>query len=233
MLHGRVTRCTEDELLVLPDHFRTSTSIPGFLSTNRRVLTLGALAVAGLLTSIPSLPARADAFLPAVEVVPAQSLAPALDAVSAPIARDAFGISTYSVVQWPVPATTPVSSGFGYRECDGCTTDHKGTDFNPGGGYPIQSIADGVVTDAGWDSTGYGFMVTVEHVIDGQTVTSLYAHMLEGSIAVSVGQTISRGEVLGLVGSTGEATGAHLHFGLLFGDEFVDPYPWLLEHANA
>jgi murein DD-endopeptidase MepM/ murein hydrolase activator NlpD len=203
------------------------------LSANRRLLTLGALTAAGLLTSIPSLPARADAFASVVAAVPVQTIAPTLDAVAVPVARDAFGISTYSVVQWPVPAGTPVSSGFGYRDCDGCTTDHTGTDFNPGNGYPVQSIADGVVTAAGWDSTGYGYMVTVEHVVDGQTVSSLYAHMQDGSIAVGVGESISRGRQLGLVGSTGEATGAHLHFGLIFGDELVDPYPWLLDHVNA
>ena len=204
----------------------------GFFNANRRLLVVTAIAATGLLTSIPSLPAAAEALLnpPPAPVVLQSYTAPA--GYEAPVVRDSFGISTYSVVQWPVPAGTPISSGFGIRECDGCATDHKGTDFNPGGGYPIQVIADGTVVSAGWDSTGYGYMVVVQHNIDGQNVQSLYAHMLDGSIAVAPGQQVKRGEVLGLVGSTGESTGAHLHLGVLLDGEFVDPYPWLLAHVN-
>jgi len=119
------------------------------------------------------------------------------------------------------------------RECDDCPTDHTGTDFNPGSGYPIQVVSDGVVTEAGYDSTGYGNKVVVQHVIDGQVVTTLYAHMLDGSIGVSVGQAVPRGTVLGLVGSTGISTGAHLHLGVIIDGAFIDPYPWLLAHVNV
>ena len=194
---------------------------------------IGAIAACGMLTSVPSLPAEADAFLgTSAAAIPLQAYtAPA--GVDAPVARDAFAISSYSVVQWPVPAGTPISSGFGYRECDGCATNHTGTDFNPGSGYPIQAVADGVVTEAGYDSTGYGNKVVVQHVIDGQVVSTLYAHMLDGSIAVSVGQTVPRGTVLGLVGSTGISTGAHLHLGVIVDGIFIDPYPWLLAHVNV
>ncbi|CAN5310724.1 hypothetical protein BH09ACT5_BH09ACT5_00610 [soil metagenome] len=203
-------------------------------TAHRRLLVLGAIAACGVLTSIPSLPVEANAFLgiSADAKVPLQSYtAPA--ALEAPVKRDAFDITAYSVVQWPVPAGTPISSGFGYRECDGCETNHTGTDFNPGAGYPIQVVSDGVVTEAGWDSTGYGYKVVVQHVIDGQIVSTLYAHMLEGSIAVSAGQTVARGTVLGLVGSTGESTGAHLHFSVIIDGTMVDPYPWLLAHVNV
>jgi murein DD-endopeptidase MepM/ murein hydrolase activator NlpD len=206
----------------------------GFLNANRRLLAVSAIAASGLLTSIPSLPAEADAFLgiTAEAEVPLQSFtAPGGPDLLAE--RDAFAISSYSVVQWPVPASTPISSGFGYRECDGCATDHTGTDFNPGSGYPIQVVADGVVTEAGWDATGYGYRVVVQHVIDGQLVSTLYAHMLDDSIAVAVGQTVPRGTVLGLVGSTGESTGAHLHLSVILDGTMVDPYPWLLAHVNV
>lgn len=208
--------------------------LAGFLRANRRLLVLGAIAASGLLTSIPSLPAQADALLgiSAKVEAPSQSFT-APDVQEAPVERDAFAISSYSVVQWPVPAGTPISSGFGIRECDGCATDHTGTDFNPGSGYPIQAIADGVVTEAGWDSTGYGNKVVVQHVIDGQPVSTLYAHMQEDSIAVAVGQTVPRGTVLGLVGSTGVSTGAHLHLSVIIDGVMVDPYPWLLAHVNV
>lgn len=211
----------------------TEPRLVGFFNANRRLLVVTAIAATGLLTSSPSLPAAAEALQnpPPAPIVLQSFTAPA--GFEAPVVRDAFGISTYSVVQWPVPFGTPISSGFGIRECDGCATDHKGTDFNPGSGYPIQVIADGTVVSAGWDATGYGYMVVVQHNIDGQNVQSLYAHMLDGSIAVTVGQQVKRGEVLGLVGSTGESTGAHLHLGILLDGTFVDPYPWLLAHVNV
>jgi murein DD-endopeptidase MepM/ murein hydrolase activator NlpD len=75
--------------------------------------------------------------------------------------------------------------------------------------------------------------VIVRHVIDGETVLSLYGHMQAGSDTVSVGDTITRGEVLGLVGSTGQSTGPHLHFGIQIGDGLIDPYPWMLQHVNS
>ncbi len=207
--------------------------LAAFISTNKRILVVGAIAASGLLTSVPSIPAAASTlFAPTADAeLPGQTFtAPAV--MEAPVERDAFGISTYSVVQWPVPADTPISSGFGFRECDGCSTNHTGTDFNPGSGYPIQVVADGIVTAAGWDSTGYGNMVTVQHVIDGQVVSTLYAHMQDDSITVAVGQAVTRGTVLGLVGQTGEATGPHLHFSVILDGTMIDPYPWLLTHVN-
>jgi murein DD-endopeptidase MepM/ murein hydrolase activator NlpD len=132
-----------------------------------------------------------------------------------------------------VPVSTPISSGFGLRDCDGCSTDHTGTDFNPGSGFPVQSISTGVVTEAGWDSTGYGNKVVIQHVVDGQVVSSLYAHLQDESIGVSVGDVVSRGQQLGLVGSTGQSTGAHLHFGIIIDGVMIDPYPWLLARVNS
>ena len=193
---------------------------------------LAAIAGIGLLTSIPSLPPGAFAVHPAPGAVQSQSLTTSA-ATIAPPGRDTFAISTFSVVQWPVPVSTPVSSGFGFRNCDGCPALHNGLDVNPGSGYPIRSISAGLVTEAGWDSTGYGNRVIVQHVIDGRTVSSLYAHMRDGSIAVSVGETVTRGQRMGLVGSTGVSTGAHLHLGILQDGEFIDPYRWLVEHVNV
>lgn len=205
----------------------------GFLNANRRLLVLGAIAASGLLTSVPAQSAEADAYLASADAAPPGQTFTAPAILEAPVQRDAFSISSYSVVQWPVPVGTPVSSGFGYRECDGCATNHTGTDFNPGNGAPVQVVSDGVVTEAGWDSTGYGNKVVVQHVIDGQVVSTLYAHMQDGSIAVSVGQTVTRGTVLGLVGQTGEATGPHLHFSVIIDGTMVDPYPWLVAHVNV
>lgn len=116
-----------------------------------------------------------------------------------------------------------ITSGFGPR--DGRM--HEGTDLAPAVGTPIYSIADGVVIQAS-AAGAYGNHVTVEHVIDGQMVTSLYAHMAPGTMAVSVGDQVSIGQYLGGVGATGNAQGAHLHFEIRPGGEVaVDPYAWL------
>ncbi|WP_309615573.1 M23 family metallopeptidase [Salinibacterium sp.] len=208
---------------------------PGFIGvirSHRRSLVLAAIASAGLLTSIPSLPPGAFASEDAAAAAQGQSLTTSAGFDALPT-RDGFAMSTFSVVQWPVPASAPISSGFGLRECDGCSTDHTGTDFNPGAGYPIQAISAGIVTEAGWDSTGYGNRVVVQHVIDGTVVSSLYAHLQDDSIAVSIGDTVARGQLLGLVGSTGQSTGAHLHLSIIVGGEMIDPYPWLVEHVNS
>ncbi len=50
---------------------------------------------------------------------------------------------------------------------------------------------------------------------------------------VAVGQTVTRGQQLGLVGSTGQSTGPHLHFGIQIGDTLIDPLPWLTQHVNS
>lgn len=204
----------------------------GFLNANRRALALGAIAACGLLTSIQSLPANAEIVLAEAEQsVPMQRFT-SPNIVQLPVVRDGFGVTMYSVVQWPVPSTTTITSGFGYRWCAGCTTDHTGIDFTPGDGFPVQAIANGVVTAAGY-AADYGVNVTVQHEIDGQIVSSLYAHMQEGSMNLSIGDIVARGDLLGLVGDSGLSTGAHLHLAIIIGDAMVDPHGWLLAHANA
>lgn len=140
-------------------------------------------------------------------------------------------------IQWPFPRYVPIASGFGPRPapCNGCSSFHDGLDFLPGAGAPIGAIAAGVVTIVGQDTGGYasyGTRVVIEHVINGQKVESLYAHMIAGSPTVAVGQTVTVGQTLGLVGSTGASTGAHLHLGISLGGTFVDPYAWLMANAN-
>jgi murein DD-endopeptidase MepM/ murein hydrolase activator NlpD len=113
---------------------------------------------------------------------------------------------------------------------------HHGVDFNPGEGYPIQSIADGVVTTVSNGNAGnysaLGWYVTVSHVINGEKIESTYAHMLSGSIQVKLGQKVRVGDILGQVGSTGASTGAHLHFQLVVDSVMVDPWPWLVANAK-
>jgi murein DD-endopeptidase MepM/ murein hydrolase activator NlpD len=106
--------------------------------------------------------------------------------------------------------------------------------MNPGQGTPIGAIADGVVSSVtAHDDGGLGVHVMIDHVVAGENVTSTYGHMLAGSAAVSVGQTVSAGQLIGKVGSTGQSTGPHLHLELhLNGVTAIDPYGWLTEHAG-
>ena len=217
-------------LAVPPTHPARPHGILRVIRSQHRVLMLAAIAVIGVLSSLPSAPLAA--FAVDGETVRVQALTTSPATRAAP-QRDGFAISTFSVVQWSVLVSTPISSGFGFRDCDGCSTDHTGTDFNPGSGFPVQAISTGVVTEAGWDSTGYGNKVVVQHVIDGQVVTSLYAHLQDKSVAVTAGDTVVRGQQLALVGSTGQSTGAHLHLSIIVDGAMIDPYPWLVAHVNS
>jgi murein DD-endopeptidase MepM/ murein hydrolase activator NlpD len=201
----------------------------GALHANRGLIAFGAFAAIAAFTGLPAAAAALTPPPPALAVaqtleVPAYALQPIIE-------RDAFGITTYSVVQWPVAAGSEITSYYGYRSCAGCSTDHLGIDFTPGAGTPVQAIADGVVVEAVYEGV-YGVHVIIEHVINGQSLRTLYAHLQDGSMAVAVGQQVPRGTVVGAVGSTGQSTGPHLHFGVMIGEDYVDPYPWLLANVN-
>ena len=134
-----------------------------------------------------------------------------------------------SAVQWPFITGVPISSTFGYRTrpCPSCSSDHAGLDMTPGIGTPIQAMADGVVTTATERGGAYGVYVVIRHEIDGQVVESVYAHMREGSLALTPGQTVRVGQLVGRVGNSGRSTGAHLHFEVRVGGEPVDPLVWI------
>ncbi|MFB9310601.1 murein DD-endopeptidase MepM/ murein hydrolase activator NlpD [Agromyces hippuratus] len=138
-------------------------------------------------------------------------------------------IDTNAIV-WPVQNPGKRSGGYGPRSapCSGCSTFHDGVDFTPGNGTPVMSIADGVVVLATENGGGLGVNVEVQHNIGGELITSSYAHMQYGSIAVAVGQQVTAGQQLGLVGTTGQSTGPHLHLEM-FGSDGVrfDGVAWL------
>lgn len=141
---------------------------------------------------------------------------------------DTFSNDPNSPIQWPFPVGAPISSWFGYRDCEGCPTFHKGIDINPGRGTPIQAVADGVVTEVGADEGGYGTYVIITHQIDGEVIGSRYAHMVEGSSPLALGDVVTVGALVGQVGNSGLSTGAHLHFEILLdGDTPTDPYAWM------
>ena len=132
-----------------------------------------------------------------------------------------------AAIQWPFMVGVGMSSGFGQR----WGRMHEGIDFVPGEGAPIQAIADGTVRIATEQGGGYGVTVYIDHMIDGQIVTSHYAHMQYGSLRVKAGQTVKVGDIVGLTGNTGHSFGAHLHFEIIINGTHIDPLPWL--RANA
>lgn len=148
-----------------------------------------------------------------------------------------LGISNYSnffvndpnaAIQWPFAVGVPITYGFGMRS----GRMHEGADFVPGQGAEIQAIAAGTVRTATSSGGGYGVEVVIDHIIDGQLISSRYAHMLYGSIKVAEGQHVEAGTILGETGDTGHSFGAHTHFEILAGgDTAIDPIEWL--RANA
>lgn len=143
---------------------------------------------------------------------------------SAPIPsveRDGFWFPT---MVWPVDSIE-ISSGFGYREaaCRLCSSDHRGIDFTPGFGSNIYSVMDGVVIGSG-NMDSYGSAVIIEHPNGWRT---LYAHMVPGSIAVAVGDSVYQGQTIGLVGDSGVSTGPHLHFEIIIDGVQKNPLPIL------
>ncbi|WP_144411230.1 M23 family metallopeptidase [Curtobacterium sp. MR_MD2014] len=133
-------------------------------------------------------------------------------------------ITTGSDVVRPVAGTIPTAGGFGGRQvagCGACSTNHHGLDFAAASGTPVVAAMPGRVVSAG-PLGGYGNQVLLAHPDGTQT---RYGHL--SRIDVLPGQTLSAGEQLGAVGSTGVSTGPHLHFEVIVGGTPIDPAPWL------
>jgi murein DD-endopeptidase MepM/ murein hydrolase activator NlpD len=123
----------------------------------------------------------------------------------------------------PVPGDVDLTSGFGYR-IDPFTRGpamHTGLDFRAEHGAPVRAGGAGQVVAAEY-AGGYGNMVEIDH---GNGVTTRYAHL--SAIAVSAGETVAAGAVLGRAGSTGRSTGPHLHYETRIDGEAVDPQRFL------
>ena len=115
---------------------------------------------------------------------------------------------------WPLPGRYKISSLFGGRidPINGRRDNHTGTDIPAPGGTPIYAAKDGVVTtvNTNKNASSYGYYCIISH---GSGYATLYAHQNQVPI-VQEGQTVSKGQVIGYVGTTGRSTGNHLHFEL-------------------
>jgi murein DD-endopeptidase MepM/ murein hydrolase activator NlpD len=123
---------------------------------------------------------------------------------------------------WPIDGGR-AGSGFGPRvhPISGGTRMHTGVDIGAASGTPIRAADDGVVVMAGWNG-GYGNWTLIDH---GGGLATGYAH--QSSIGVSRGQRVSRGQVIGRVGSTGASTGPHLHWEVRVNGNPVNPMAWV------
>lgn len=124
---------------------------------------------------------------------------------------------------WPTDCRY-ITSKFGPRNTGipGASTNHKGVDIGAARKTNIFAAQSGTVIQSGWYG-GYGYCVTIDH---GSGVTTLYGHMYQ-SPYVRVGQSVSRGQVIGLCGSTGVSSGAHIHYELRLDGTPIDPITYL------
>jgi murein DD-endopeptidase MepM/ murein hydrolase activator NlpD len=123
---------------------------------------------------------------------------------------------------WPVNG--PITSGFGGRDIGAGYEDHPGVDIGVPEGTPIRAAAAGTVVlqQSEAESGGYGNFTCIDH---GGGLSTCYAH--QSSFAVSAGDSVAQGDVIGYVGSTGYSTGAHLHFEVRIYGQVTDPMGYL------
>lgn len=132
------------------------------------------------------------------------------------------GVIDGSTLQWPLPGHTYISCRFGEVDAFG-NAGHRGTDIPAPEGTPILAAHSGTVLVSGWNDS-YGNQVLLDN---GAGLSTRYAHMT--ATAVTAGETVTAGQVIGYVGSTGDSTGNHLHFEVMQNGVRIDP----LEAVNV
>ncbi len=154
--------------------------------------------------------------------------APVTQIVERGIRAQSLSMGSYTVIQttgmfcWPAVNLYTVTSPYGSRSLGY----HRGIDISGANasGKLIVAGAAGTITEAGWSTGGYGNYVKISH---GNGVETLYAHMLDNSILVNVGDNVLKGQTIGRVGNTGYSFGAHLHFEVRVNGNRLDPAPFL------
>ena len=169
--------------------------------------------------------AQSDADYYAAEIQAQEELIAAIKRAEAE--KAAAGVEehpyTGGAFRWPCPSSTRVTSDYGTRvsPMSGASSNHKGIDIGASAGADIIAAADGTVTAASYSSAA-GNYVMIDH---GGGLYTVYMHA--SSLLVSPGQTVSAGDVIAKVGSTGISTGSHLHFGVSLNGSYVSPWSCL------
>ena len=122
-------------------------------------------------------------------------------------------------LSWPLPASDYITSDFGHRESPtaGASSNHQGIDIGASTGSSITAADGGTVITASYSSSA-GNYVVISH---GNGLSTVYMHC--SKLLVSEGDTVSKGQTIAKVGSTGYSTGPHLHFGVRKNGSYVDP----------
>jgi murein DD-endopeptidase MepM/ murein hydrolase activator NlpD len=137
-----------------------------------------------------------------------------------------------AILASPLKFTPRITSGFTYRRMHpilGAERAHLATDYGAPSGSPVVAVANGTVTFAGWDG-GYGNLVRIKHA---SGLTSGYAHLSRIGSGIRAGRAVKQGELVGLVGQTGLATGPHLHFMMAKNGTPINPVPALKKGEPA
>ena len=122
-------------------------------------------------------------------------------------------------LSWPLPASDYITSGFGHRESPtaGASSNHQGIDIGASTGSSITAADGGTVITASYSSSAGNYVVSSH----GNGLSTVYMHC--SKLLVSEGDTVSKGQTIAKVGSTGYSTGPHLHFGVRKNGSYVDP----------
>ncbi|WP_323182211.1 M23 family metallopeptidase [Kitasatospora purpeofusca] len=171
----------------------------------------------------PAAPAAKPAVKPAAQ--------PAVQAVVAPVAKPATAAPVAATSGFFAPLANPkLGTAYGVAGSMWASGHHTGADFVAATGTPLRAVASGTVVKAG-NGGAYGNEVEIK-LADGKYAE--YAHL--SSIGVSIGQTVTAGQQIGLSGATGNVTGPHLHFEIRTGSEYgsdIDPIAYLRAHGVA
>lgn len=145
----------------------------------------------------------------------------------------------YGNIHWPLKGYTEITSPFGWRVILGHRQFHQGIDIGCPVGTPIESASGGIVSWVGWENPsdhrqGYGYFMTIQD----KSKEYVYGHLTPDSNLVHAGDTVHSGQVIAKSGSTGDATGPHLHFGIEVsneaggGDRWINPISVLKTPAS-
>ena len=215
------------------------------LSRKSTVLGVTAMLAVGVMSVTTATPAAAAAVesdaAAAMETVSsvtplAQTIEVTGSVAASAVQRDDYTVTTAAVeeeapapvVTWVNPTSGTITSPYGPRPnkpVPGVNPFHRGTDVAAASGTPIYAAFSGTVVEAGVLGT-YGNWVLIDH---GNGVQTGYAH--NSAIHVSIGQTVSAGDLIASMGSTGASTGPHLHFEVRVNGEAIDPVPFLSERG--
>jgi murein DD-endopeptidase MepM/ murein hydrolase activator NlpD len=193
----------------------------GFGSSSRPALPRALFTLAT--QSNATLEASYNASLYAFNLMKTTALSPPRDPMTRALVPSLTPFERASIPDlWPVHG--PITGGFGERmdPLNGEEAVHAGIDISAPRGTDVEATGDGVVVEAGRHESGYGNEVIIDH---GDGIRTKYAHL--SAVYVTDGESVSAGEVIGEVGTTGHSTGPHLHYEVLVNNTPVNPAPFL------